>query len=110
LLPGHNDSREDASRVAVFCAPIPRVLVNVIPYNPGSIPIARAPTDEEVDRFLGWLRDEGLPVRRRITRGRSVMAACGQLGDVGARGRRGLPPEPSNFAPEPSNTTGEQVT
>ncbi|MCS6970434.1 MAG: 23S rRNA (adenine(2503)-C(2))-methyltransferase RlmN [Planctomycetes bacterium] len=81
LLPGINDRREDAARVAAFCRPLGRCLVNVIPYNPGSQPLTRPPTDEEVDCFIGWLREEGLAVRRRITKGRSIMAACGQLGN-----------------------------
>jgi len=85
LMPGLNDSREDAAAIAAFCEPIARVLVNVIPYNPGSDPLTRAPSGEEIDRFIGWLRDEGLPVRKRITKGRSVMAACGQLGNPEAR-------------------------
>ena len=85
LMPGLNDRRSDASAVAAFCAPLERVLVNVIPYNPGTEPLTRAPTDAEVDTFIGWLRDEGLPVRRRITKGRSVMAACGQLGNRALR-------------------------
>jgi len=85
LLPGINDTRQDASDVAKFCAPLGRVMVNVIPYNPGSAPIATAPTEETIDGFIGWLREEGLPVRRRITKGRSVMAACGQLGNVELR-------------------------
>ena len=90
LLPGINDAREHATGVARFCAPLGRVMVNVIPYNPGTAPLTRAPGDDEVDRFIGWLRDEGLPVRRRITKGRSVMAACGQLGNVELRrSRRG---------------------
>lgn len=88
LLPGFNDAREDAARVAEFCRPLGRHLVNVIPYNPGSKPLTRAPTDEEVDRFLGWLEAEGLPVQRRRTKGRSVMAACGQLGNLELRSRR----------------------
>jgi 23S rRNA (adenine2503-C2)-methyltransferase len=88
LLPGLNDGRDDARDVARFCAPLGRVMVNVIPYNPGSAPIASAPTEEVIDRFIGWLREEGLPVRRRITKGRSVMAACGQLGNVQLRRRR----------------------
>ncbi|MFO0694779.1 MAG: radical SAM protein [Polyangiales bacterium] len=88
LMPGINDSREDAAGVARFCGPIPRVLVNVIPYNPGNAPLTRAPTEDEIVRFIDWLRDEGLPVRRRITKGRSVMAACGQLGNVELRERR----------------------
>lgn len=85
LLPGINDSREAARGVAEFCKSIPRVLVNVIPYNPGNAPLTRAPTEDEVAQFLLWLREEGLPVRRRITKGRSVMAACGQLGNVELR-------------------------
>ena len=87
LMPGLNDQREDAAGIAKFCAPLERVLVNVIPYNPGNAPLTRAPTDVEIDRFIGWLRDEGLPVRKRITKGRSVMAACGQLGNVELRER-----------------------
>ena len=42
-------------------------------------------SEEEIDRFINLLRDEGLPVRRRITKGRTVMAACGQLGNVELR-------------------------
>lgn len=88
LMPGINDSREDAERILAFCAPIERVLVNVIPYNPGNEPLTRAPTDAEVDTFLGWLREGGLAVRRRLTKGRTVMAACGQLGNVEMREKR----------------------
>jgi 23S rRNA (adenine2503-C2)-methyltransferase len=64
------------------------VLLNLIPYNPGNAPLTRAPSELEVDTFLGWLRDEGLPVRRRITKGRTIMAACGQLGNVDLRLKR----------------------
>jgi 23S rRNA (adenine2503-C2)-methyltransferase len=83
LLPGINDARADAAAVAAFCRGLGRVLVHVIPYNPGPAPVARPPTDAEVARFVGWLRDEGLPARRRLTKGGSVMAACGQLGASG---------------------------
>ncbi|MEO0321657.1 MAG: radical SAM protein [Myxococcota bacterium] len=88
LMPGLNDTREDAAQVAAFCAPIARVMLNVIPYNPGNAPLTRAPGEDEVERFIGWLRDEGLPVRRRVTKGRSVMAACGQLGNAELRAQR----------------------
>ncbi|MGA0060521.1 MAG: radical SAM protein [Planctomycetota bacterium] len=87
LMPGINDRREDAARIAAFCAPLGRVMVHLIPYNPGTAPLCRAPREEEVERFVGWLRDEGLPVRRRITKGRDVMAACGQLGNRDLRRR-----------------------
>jgi 23S rRNA (adenine2503-C2)-methyltransferase len=80
LLPGVNDSATDAAELAAFVAPLGRTLVHVIPYNPGTAPVARAPADDEVARFVERLRAHGLAVRRRITKGRSVMAACGQLG------------------------------
>lgn len=85
LMPGINDDREDARRIADFCRPLGRVMINLIPYNPGNEPLTRAPSEPEVERFVGWLREEGLPVRRRITKGRDVMAACGQLGNVELR-------------------------
>ena len=88
LLPGINDRREDAAHVAAFCAPLGRVLLNLIPYNPGNAPLTRAPTDDEVVGFIGWLREEGLAVRRRITKGRTIMAACGQLGNADLRKRK----------------------
>lgn len=88
LLPDFNDTIEDAKAVAAFCAPLGRVLVNVIPYNPGTVPLTRAPTDDEIEKFVRWLLDEGVPVRRRVTKGRSVMAACGQLGNVELRKKR----------------------
>ena len=91
LLPGLNDARADVRAIADFCEPLGRVLVNVIPYNPGSMPVTRAPSEHEIERFIGWIREEGLPVRQRVTKGRSVMAACGQLGNPSARAASHLP-------------------
>jgi len=88
LMPGLNDARGDARDVARFCDGLGRVLVQLIPYNPGNAPLTRAPEEEEIERFIGWLREDGLPVRRRITKGRDVMAACGQLGNVELRRSR----------------------
>jgi 23S rRNA (adenine2503-C2)-methyltransferase len=88
LLPTINDRREDAAAIADFCRPLGRALVNLIPYNPGSAPVTHAPSEDEITRFIGWLRDEGLPVRRRLTKGRGIMAACGQLGNVALRKRK----------------------
>jgi len=85
LLPGINDSADDIAGIAEFCRPLGRVMVNVIPYNPGTTPITRAPTEDEVVDFIAGVREAGLAVRRRITKGRSVMAACGQLGNVALR-------------------------
>jgi 23S rRNA (adenine2503-C2)-methyltransferase len=96
LMPGMNDARQDATDIAAFCKPLGRVLVNLIPYNPGNAPLTRAPEEDEIVRFIGWLREDGLPVRRRITKGRSIMAACGQLGNVELRKKpKVTPPAPS---------------
>lgn len=85
LLPGKNDGVEHARAVAEFCRPIGRVMVNVIPYNPGGAPLTHAPTEQEIETFIEALHRHGLPVRRRMTKGRGVMAACGQLGNVELR-------------------------
>jgi 23S rRNA (adenine2503-C2)-methyltransferase len=83
LMPGINDSREDASQAAAFCAKVGRSVVNLIPYNPGSSPLTRAPTEEEVESFASWLAEEGCLVKRRSTKGSRIMAGCGQLGGKG---------------------------
>ena len=88
LMPGINDQPAHAREIAEFCRPLGRIMVNVIPYNPGSLPLTRAPSESEIDGFIEQLREHRLPVRRRITKGRSVMAACGQLGNVDLRALR----------------------
>jgi adenine C2-methylase RlmN of 23S rRNA A2503 and tRNA A37 len=56
------------------------VVVNLIPYNPGSSPIGRAPNEAEVGSFTRRLEAAGALVKLRSPRGRGLMAACGQLG------------------------------
>jgi adenine C2-methylase RlmN of 23S rRNA A2503 and tRNA A37 len=75
-------------------------MVNVIPYNPGTAPVARAPEPEEVERFASMLYARGLGVRRRETRGRGIMAGCGQLGSGAGGNGRSVPhgPERSRIA------------
>ncbi len=80
LMPGINDTREDAREAAAFCSRVGRCIVNLIPYNPGSAPIARAPSEAELERFASWLAEEGCAVKRRASKGGGIMAGCGQLG------------------------------
>lgn len=80
LIPGVNDGRVDAAEAASFCAKVGRCIVNLIPYNPGRAPIGRAPSEEEVERFASLLAEYGCAVKRRATKGGSIMAGCGQLG------------------------------
>jgi 23S rRNA (adenine2503-C2)-methyltransferase len=89
LMPGINDSREDASEAAAFCARLGRCVLNLIPYNPGRAPISREPTEDELGRFASWLEEGGCAVKRRAVKGDRIMAGCGQLGGLSkAKGRR----------------------
>jgi 23S rRNA (adenine2503-C2)-methyltransferase len=78
LLGGVNDSPEDARRVAKMMADLGRVKVNLIPWNPGALPYAE-PSAESVAEFHRILLEKGIPAFTRYSRGRDVMAACGQL-------------------------------
>ena len=100
LIPGVNDSAANAAEVAAFVAPIdaryrevtgvatPRVMVNLIPYNPRRDSPWAAPDEVDVDRFLGQLTEAGAYAKRRRTKGRQMMGACGQLGSEHIRRRR----------------------
>jgi 23S rRNA (adenine2503-C2)-methyltransferase len=79
LIPGVNDSREDAKALTAFASGLP-VRINLIPYNPGREGKWPATEDEDIHRFGALLYEKGLFVRKRWSRGREVMAGCGQLG------------------------------
>jgi 23S rRNA (adenine2503-C2)-methyltransferase len=78
LLGGVNDSPDDARRVAKLMSDLGRVKVNLIPWNPGALPYAE-PAAERVSEFHHILLEKGIPAFTRYSRGRDVMAACGQL-------------------------------
>ncbi|HUK57482.1 MAG TPA: 23S rRNA (adenine(2503)-C(2))-methyltransferase RlmN [Nitrospiria bacterium] len=78
LLKGVNDSDTDAHRLLRLLKGI-RCKVNLIPFNdyPGS-PFGR-PDDETVLRFQNILIEGHLTAFIRKSRGRDILAACGQL-------------------------------
>ena len=78
MLGGVNDAPEDARRVVKLLAPLKRVKVNLIPWNPGELPFDES-SEERIERFRRILTDCGVPAFVRHSRGRDVMAACGQL-------------------------------
>ncbi len=78
LLGGVNDTADDARRVARLMADLGRVKVNLIPWNPGALPY-KEPGEESIERFHKILLEKGVPAFTRYSRGRDVMAACGQL-------------------------------
>jgi 23S rRNA (adenine2503-C2)-methyltransferase len=78
MLGGVNDAPEDARRVVKLLAPLKSVKVNLIPWNPGALPY-REPTAARIEELRRILNDKGVPAFVRYSRGRDVMAACGQL-------------------------------
>src|SRR6266566_1360756 len=78
MLGDVNDSPDDARRIVQLLAPLKRVKVNLIPWNPGELPY-RESSPEHIEEFRRILTDKGVPAFVRYSRGRDVMAACGQL-------------------------------
>ena len=97
LIPGVNDREEHATELAEYLRPFTRDgsedgthkgMLNLIPYNPRRDSPWPAPEEADVERFLGWVRGAGVYAKRRRTKGRDTMAACGQLGTEEVRKRR----------------------
>ncbi len=81
LLRGENDSLEDAKRLIHLLKGI-RCKINLIPFNefPGS-PFRR-PSDGAIENFQAILRQGQYDVFLRKSRGRDILGACGQLGNI----------------------------
>ena len=78
LLKDFNDQPEDAQRVAKLLRGIPSK-VNLIPFNEHSGSDFKRPSDETVLKFQDILIKQGYTATVRISRGRDILAACGQL-------------------------------
>ena len=82
MLAGVNDRYEQA--VALAERLNPRAFkVNLIPYNPTDAPYAGS-SRHAVDAFRAALEEHGLRATVRLTRGRDIDAACGQLAASGS--------------------------
>lgn len=95
LIPGVNDSDEHAEQLFQWLRPFTRHenkshagLLNVIPYNPRRDSPWPAPAEDKVKHFVDLLIEKGVFVKRRRTKGRDQMAACGQLGTAEIRKRK----------------------
>lgn len=86
LLAGVNDSPAQARALAELLGR-EHFKVNLIPYNPTSAPY-RGSSRERIAAFKAALERARVPVTVRLTRGRDIEAACGQLA-AAPRGRRG---------------------
>jgi len=93
LIKGVNDSLGDADAVIEFCRGLP-CIVNLIPYNPQRFAAYETPEEPAILAFLNHLKERGIFTKRRVTHGRELMGACGQLGNPEVRRQkraRGLP-------------------
>jgi 23S rRNA (adenine2503-C2)-methyltransferase len=82
MLAGVNDSHAQATQLADLLDPR-AFKVNLIPYNPtGSIYEGSSP--KAIDAFRAELERRGLSATVRLTRGREIAAACGQLAAAAA--------------------------
>jgi 23S rRNA (adenine2503-C2)-methyltransferase len=81
MLAGVNDRYEQAVALAEVLDP--RVFkVNLIPYNPTGSYDGSSP--EAIGAFRAVLEEHGLRATVRLTRGRDIAAACGQLAAAGS--------------------------
>jgi 23S rRNA (adenine2503-C2)-methyltransferase len=77
MLAGVNDSHAQATQLVHLLDP--RVFkVNLIPYNPTGT-LYRGSTPKAIEAFRAVLERGGLLATVRLTRGREIEAACGQL-------------------------------
>lgn len=73
-----NIAEDDADKLARFCRNL-EVIVNLIPFNPCPELPYETPTDSEIRFFTNALTRRGVEYTIRISRGRSIRGACGQL-------------------------------
>jgi 23S rRNA (adenine2503-C2)-methyltransferase len=88
LIDGFNDSEADARQLVRLLNPI-RAKVNLIPLNDEAAEGLKSPKPAKVLRFQEVLMSRSLMAIVRKSRGRDILAACGQLaaekGDIGER-------------------------
>jgi len=77
-----NDTLEDAEKLYQICKKVPS-MVNIIEYNPIDNAPFRKSTEHNIDDFATYLRDRGVMVTVRRSRGKDIDAACGQLANKG---------------------------
>ena len=78
MLEGVNDRYEQAVQLAALLQPRRAFKVNLIPYNPTDAGF-RGSGRDAIAAFRAALEERGVRATVRVTRGRDIDAACGQL-------------------------------
>jgi 23S rRNA (adenine2503-C2)-methyltransferase len=84
MLGGVNDRYEQAVALASLLSPARAFKVNLIPYNPTASGF-RGSGRDAIAAFRAALEERGVRATVRLTRGRDIDAACGQLAARGPR-------------------------
>lgn len=79
IIPGLTDRDEEIEALKGFLEGM-QVKINLIPYNPVKGSPWKAPTNEQINRIWNSLKNAGFYCRTRLSKGETMMAACGQLG------------------------------
>jgi 23S rRNA (adenine2503-C2)-methyltransferase len=87
MLAGVNDRYAQALALARLLSPREAFKVNLIPYNPTDS-LHEGSSREAIAAFRTALESKGVRVTVRLTRGRDIAAACGQLAAAGHEGLR----------------------
>ena len=78
LFGNFNDSIDDAKELALFCRSFP-VKINIIEYNPVKNSGFEKSTPAKTKAFCDFLENRNMVVNVRLSRGKDIDAACGQL-------------------------------
>lgn len=79
LFDKFNDSRADAEELVKLCRKVPGARVNIIEYNNvDKVPFTKTDEDRRED-FINFLNRNDVVAKVRLSRGKDIDAACGQL-------------------------------
>ncbi len=78
-LQGFNDGLDDADKLIKLCRRQFPVRVNIIEYNPVPGVAFEKADEQQIDQFAKKVRDKGVMITVRRSRGKDIDAACGQL-------------------------------
>ncbi|MDP4148045.1 MAG: 23S rRNA (adenine(2503)-C(2))-methyltransferase RlmN [Bacteroidota bacterium] len=79
LFKDFNDSLKDADELVKIYRQIPADLVNIIEYNPIEAAKFAKPDEATIRKFMDYLAKNRVNARLRVSRGKDIDAACGQL-------------------------------
>jgi 23S rRNA (adenine2503-C2)-methyltransferase len=78
VMAGLNDTLDDADGLAAIARRL-RAKVNLIAYSEVEGLEFKTPSDADISRFKRWLEERKVGTTLRLSKGRDIAAACGQL-------------------------------